>query len=73
MTAPFSFLVEVDTGELNWSTNSVRLPSLKAAEAYGLDLSFRWTAVRRHRVVASQDPVNADWDAAQGLTLRELK
>jgi hypothetical protein len=53
-----SFKAEViadSSGE--WCSNGLRFATRKEAEAYGLDLSLRWTAVRDFRVVESVDPV----------------
>jgi hypothetical protein len=40
-----------------WCSNGLRFATREEAEAYGLDLSLRWTAVRDYRVVESEDPV----------------
>jgi hypothetical protein len=44
------------TGE--WVGNGLRFATKAEADAYVLDLQWRWTAVRDTRVVESQDPVN---------------
>jgi len=53
-----SYKVEViadNSGE--WVSNALRFPTMEKAEAYGQDLSMRWTAVRDWRAVESDDPV----------------
>ena len=57
-----SFRVEVVADSSNtWTGNALRFAEKWDAEEYAADLSFRWTAVRRWRVVESADPVNAFW------------
>jgi hypothetical protein len=53
-----SYKVEViadDSGK--WVSNALRFSTREQAEAYGRDLSSRWTAVREWRAVKSKDPV----------------
>lgn len=41
-----------------YTGNALRFATHKEAEAYLVDLASRWMAVRRSRVVLSNDPVN---------------
>lgn len=41
-----------------WVSNQLRFDSREAADAYGRDLEWRWTLVRKFRVVKSEDPIN---------------
>lgn len=44
--------VYVDTGEhVVWSTNGLEFDSYEKAKAYGNDLMWRWTAVRKFAVI----------------------
>jgi hypothetical protein len=46
-----------------WCGNELRFAKREDAEAYAIDLSMRWTAVREWRVVESADPARASsWD-----------
>jgi hypothetical protein len=60
-----SYAAEViadNTGE--WVGNGLRFATRAEAEAYVLDVQWRWTAVRDTRVVESKDAVNNwDWEA----------
>lgn len=47
----------------NWAGNGLCFATKEEAEAYVLDLSMRWLAVRETRVVESTDPVNYKWTA----------
>ena len=54
------FTVEVDTAESadstgKWSGNGLRFATKAEAEAYARDLEWRWTSVRRWRVVKVGD------------------
>ena len=63
-----SWKMEVCTSNgINWSTNSIRLRTHSEAEAYGRDLSMRWTAVTDMRVSKSNDPITHKWDPELGL------
>ena len=54
-----SFKVEVIAdGSGEWASNALRFESEAEAEAYAVDLASRWTLVREHRVVESDDPVS---------------
>jgi len=44
-----------------WTGNALRFETELEARAYVNDLERRWFAVRRTRVVESQDPVNYRW------------
>jgi hypothetical protein len=58
-----SYKVEVNTVKFgSWDSNSVRFATKEEAVAYGNDLWSRWTAVRDHRVVESDDLVNYRWE-----------
>ncbi len=51
------YRAEVDTGEGTWYTNALTFDSASEAEAYALDLSYRWTLVRQFRVVPVDTPL----------------
>lgn len=56
---PQSYKVEViadSSGE--WCSNLLRFETREQAEAYGQDLSWRWTAVRDWRVSESDEEPN---------------
>ena len=56
-----SYKVEVIAdSDGKWCGNSVRYPSLEAAEIGARDLAWRWLRVRDWRVVASDDEPNYD-------------
>lgn len=38
-----------------WVSNSLRFPTKEAAEVYARDLGWRWTAVRKWRVVEAEE------------------
>lgn len=44
-----------------WVGNALRFATKEEAEANARDLAWRWLAVRDHRVVESDDPVNYAW------------
>jgi len=44
-----------------WAGNGLRFANRAEAEAYALDLSLRWTAVRETRATESPDPVTHRW------------
>lgn len=46
-----------------WCGNSLRFATSEEADRYVRNLSGRWTAVRQHRVVPSEDPVTSTADA----------
>ena len=54
-----SFKVEViaDSGG-QWCANALRFATEEAAQEYGADLAWRWTAVREWRVVPSEEEPN---------------
>jgi hypothetical protein len=52
-------------GTGNWVGNGLRFTTHVEAAAYVGDLMWRWTAVRETRVVESDDPVNAKWQAGR--------
>ena len=63
-----SFAPEViadDSGK--WCGNALRFATREEAEGNVADLASRWFAVRETRVVPSNDPVNFEWIAGQGL------
>lgn len=66
-TPPRSYKVGCTTapGEA-WAYNAMRFPSVEVAEAYAIDLSGRWTALRAWEVHPSDDPVHY-YDAARKL------
>ena len=53
-----SFKVGVKTaGDRTWNYNGRRFATREQAEAYGLDLAMRWTAVREYEIHdATEDP-----------------
>jgi hypothetical protein len=53
----------------NWVGNGLRFATKEEAEAYALDLQWRWTAVRDIRVVESEEAVKNTYDMAS----RELR
>jgi hypothetical protein len=54
-----SYKAEVLTiGDDNYYGNRLRFKEKKDAEAYALDLSLRWLAVKDYRVVESKDAPN---------------
>lgn len=54
-----SYKVEVLTiGDTSYCGNGLRFKEKKDAEAYALDLSLRWLAVKDYRVAESQDTPN---------------
>lgn len=55
-----SEVIADSTGE--WVGNGLRFATKDEADAYVTDLAIRWTAVRQHRVVASDEPVNHHWE-----------
>jgi hypothetical protein len=56
---PNSYKVGVKTGnDMNWASNGLRFKTAEEAEAYGLDLAMRWTAVREYEVQESDDEPN---------------
>lgn len=62
-----SFKPEVCTSNgIEWSGNATRFATNQEAEAYVFDLSCRWLAVTKTRVVESPDPVNYTWDPVEG-------
>lgn len=44
-----------------WTGNGLTFATQKEAEDYVSDLSWRWTSVRKTRVVESDLPVNCEW------------
>lgn len=60
---PASWMSEVTTAGDNgrWSSNGLRFATKAEADAYGLDLAMRWTAVADIRSVESTDPVTDTW------------
>ena len=59
-----SYKSEVQTASCapdTWTGNALRFATHAEADAYALDLSMRWTAVRAYRVQDSADPVNATY------------
>lgn len=60
-----SYKPEVQTDSSGkWYGNAARFATEEEADAYNLDLAFRWTSVRESRVIESADPVNFRWDWA---------
>jgi hypothetical protein len=58
-----SYKPEVQTDSSGkWYSNAARFATLEEADAYNLDLAWRWTAVRESRVIESDEPVNFRWD-----------
>jgi len=54
-----SFIVEVRTDNTGkYYSNYLRFPTRVQAEAYGMDLAGRWTAVRDWRVGEHAEPAN---------------
>ena len=45
-------------GDVNWASNGLRFKTKEEAEAYGLDLAMRWTAVRDWEVQESDEEPN---------------
>ena len=44
-----------------WVGNGLRFATKGEAEQNALDLACKWTAVRKWRVIKSNDPVNCSW------------
>jgi len=55
--------------DAQWASNSLRFETKEEAEAYVKDLYFRWTLVRKTRVVESKDPVNYTWKGGRAEPL----
>lgn len=53
-----------------YSRNALVFGMREEAEAYGLDLALRWTAVVDWRPVAVLEQVNYRWDGARAVTVR---
>lgn len=54
-----SFKIGVKTpGDTDWVYNGLRFPTREAAEEYGANLAFRWTAVIAWEVHESDEPPN---------------
>ena len=54
---PHPWRVEVSIpGERHWAGNALTFVSKSDAEAYGMDLAMRWTAVRDFRTVDESTP-----------------
>jgi hypothetical protein len=54
-----SYKVGVKTaGDREWCCNGLRFRSREEAEAYGIDLFMRWTAVREWAVLESDEEPN---------------
>lgn len=67
---PQSFKAEVIADNSGtWAGNGLRFATAEEAERYAIDLSHRWTLVREHRVVSSDDPVNSIWSQSMGRAL----
>jgi hypothetical protein len=63
MNATMSWKPEIQTDSTGqWYGNSVRFATQEEADAYNLDLAWRWTAVRESRVIEVDSPVNYCWD-----------
>jgi len=59
--------------DAQWASNSLRFATQAEAEAYVADLSYRWTLVRKTRVVESKDPVNYRWKDGRAEPLEQDK
>lgn len=57
-----SYRIEViaDSSD-KWVGNALRFATEEEADLYVLDLAWRWTAVRKSRVVQSDEAVNYAW------------
>ncbi len=54
-----SFMAEVQTGtDPKWYTNALRFKTEQEAQAYAVDLAWRWTLVVDYRVSESDDEPN---------------
>ena len=47
-----------------WTGNALRFAAEEEADAYALDLAWRWAAVRKSRVVECEQPITYAWDFA---------
>ena len=56
-----------------WYDNALRFATYDEAHAYITDLSWRWTAVRKTRVVESDEPVNYRLDEGRLIELESPK
>ncbi len=62
---PKSFKSEMEVGR-EWAANAMRYATEKEAEAAGLELMSRWMSASNHRVVPSDDAVNARFNFETG-------
>jgi hypothetical protein len=54
-----SFKVGCKTaGDTTWAYNALRFATREEAEAYGLDLAMRWTALRDYEIHESDEEPN---------------
>lgn len=60
--------VQADSTE-TWTGNGLTFATQKEAEDYVSDLAWRWTAVRKTRVVESDSPVNYKWEDGKAIAL----
>lgn len=59
-----SYKPEVQThGDLaDWNSNALRFPTEKEAADWARDLARRWTLVKEHRAMPSEDPPNYTYE-----------
>lgn len=55
-----------------WAGNGLTFETQAEAEAYVSDLSWRWTAVRKTRVVESDSAVNYKWVDGKAVPISSL-
>ena len=54
-----------------WVGNALRFATHEEANSYVTDLSWRWTSVRKTRVVESDEPVNYRLDEGRLISLED--
>jgi hypothetical protein len=53
-----------------WTGNGLAFATKNEAEQYGLDLMFRWTAVREYRAIESEESVNNVWTGTKAESIK---
>lgn len=53
-----------------WTGNGLTFATQKEAEDYVSDLSWRWTSVRKTRVVESDSAVNYKWEDSKAVAIQ---
>lgn len=68
-----SFACFVKTsGDSAGATNALRFATREEADAYGIDLACRWTAVREIETREMPEPVNYRWTPERGAERIEV-